>query len=572
MNTPTHPRPLAGFALGTVMVLALIMLAAVGALLGYATNELRAAHRNQLATQAFHLAEQGVELGIDALAAGAHKDATSGWAPIAGHTGRYKRTLTAADSSLDVFIDEDSTTTFTVRSRAEISRSPSLAASKAIRTKFTFNPTAGDPGNYPPPIIGVTVNLGDTANSPAEINRYGAFKSKYGEPVWNPLEFYPNSGTTAGLWTHDENNLAITNCFDGFRVISTATAANSLNLHSANILGKAISCAASIAYHYNSGASGVPPVWLGESQSAATATAGWTHTQRPYPGWVEPADLAGYQSFTTYGNGVTLDGKCLITGAPASLIDPSWSTAPADPVLDASGTVTNAGGSKIPTGTIPTQLGNSPTDNVNYQPAGTVTWPTDGSENASALIAQNFDPGSSSKIIINGPTTLIVTGNFKMNSDAVVFGPNGSLTVFQSGTHAEWNKTRSLTYTPLRDGNGVIEPPSAQSTALAAAGNCYDPKKLRLNRTAGGDVVLHPSETNRIICAEIVAPNATVELHADNARTKFIGRISGNHVVSTNQFDFFYDLDNGGGGGEDTKKWAMTEWQQIIPSTVSNTM
>ena len=52
--------PRFGYALGTVMVLALIMLAAVGALLAYATNEYRSARRNELATAAFHLAERGI--------------------------------------------------------------------------------------------------------------------------------------------------------------------------------------------------------------------------------------------------------------------------------------------------------------------------------------------------------------------------------------------------------------------------------------------------------------------------------------------------------------------------------
>lgn len=570
MKTPSSRR--AGFALGTVLVLALIMLASVGALLAYATNEYRSARRNQLATEAFHLAEQGIEYGIDALAADVYRNAAAGWSAVSGFPSRYKRTYNTGNNQLAVYIDDAGGTDFVVRATATARITGNLEVSRSIRAKFRYLPTAGIPGDFPPPIVGDEVDLGDTANSPGEINRYACFKSRYGAPVWNPRAHFPNSGTTASLWTVDENNAPITNCFDGFRVISRDTAANSLDLHSASIYGKAISCAPSIAYKWDPNASGVPPVWLGEQSIASTSTAGWTATERPYASWTEPADQATYQNFETYGNGVTLDGKCLITGMPTSAVDPTWFAAPTQPVLDATGKVTDPGGSALTAGTSPGRLSNSQYDTANYQPTGTVTWPTDGSEAASAFVVENFDPTSNSKIVINGPTTLVVTGNFKMNSQALVFGPNGSLTVFQSSTHAEWNKTQSLTYTPVRDGNGIIAPPSSQSIALANTTTCYDPKKLRLNRTAGGDIVLHPSETNRIICAEIVAPNATVELHADNARSTFIGRIVGKKVVSTNQFDFFYDLDNGGGGGETTKNWVMGEWRQILPTSVSDSM
>lgn len=572
----TSPSTRSGYALGTVMVLALIMLAAVGSLIAYATNEYRSAHRNQLATEAFHLAEQGIELGIDALASDAHKAAGSGWTnPSAS---RYKRTTATPGSTLAIYIDDNGGNVFTVRARAEIERSDTMAAARAIRTRFTYHPGQGTKQTPGPAIGGNSINLNfnGAANNEGEANRYACFKSRYGKPVWNPREFYPQTGPGARpeLWTTDDDGNYFTNCFDGFNVTAIGNSTSDCNIGAARIYGHVVTPAAGVVFAYETTAPDKPAAWLGEARVATDTLA---NDEKPYDGWVELPDQPGYAAQQTYGNANTLiDGKCIEHGV--TNLDTSWFDVPAQPTIDAAGTITDAGGANIPAGTVPTRLGNPNGPNidyVNYNGGGTVTWPASG-ESAAVYRAENFDINRSTDFVINGPVTLIVTGTkCGFAGGSIKFGPNGSLTVFYSGQHATLDKVLSQNYSPARQQDGTIDIPANQGSALAAAADCFDPKKLRFNCTNpnGGDFVIHTSDTNKQVAAEIIAPHMTVRLHAASSRSTFIGRLLGDKVETTNSFDFFYDLDNGGDDDDgETRNWVMSNWQQVLPSSVSDVM
>lgn len=578
----THSSIRSGFALGTVMVLALIMLAAVGSLLGFAINESRSAFRNQLATAAFHRAEEGIELAIDALARDVHTKATSGWSAVSG--SRFKKTISIGNTALVVFIDVIDANTFAVRSRATVTRSNSLSASRAIFTRFVSTAGTTAKKGAGPAIYGIQLKLSGDANSDDKVNHYAQFKSRYGKPVWNPRKFYPNNETYKSLWTKDEDNNAITNCFEGFRIESPATNAADVNIDNSYIYGHVATKAPGITYAYESTAADKPCAWIGEDLAPSTNTNSWTAEQRPYSGWTELPDRVVYGTHPTYATAdadkaTTIDGKCIEQGLPA--LDTSWLVTPKQPTVKTVGTgdsasvvIDDVGSSSLASGAPTLVERNSQYEDKFTPQSQTITWPRDNTEDPVIIRVQDFEANNTDKLVINSPVTLLVTGsNLKLNSDSITFGPKGSLTVFYNGSHIEMDKVKTLTYTPLRDANGKLL--SNQSTALAASTDNYNPDKLVLNCSASsGDIVIHANENNPLITAKIIAPSMTIELHAASNRSTFIGQLIGNIVTSTNNFDFFYDIDNGGGGGGGgtTKTWSIGLWRQIQPQTVSDTM
>lgn len=574
MNTTNSAR--SGFALGTVLVLALVMLASVGALLAYATNEYRSARRNQLATAAFHLAEQGIELGIDALASDAYRSTTAGWSTVSGRSSRYKRSTTLGADQLTIYIDDIGSNSFLVRAAATSRIPGNLEASRAIRAHFSYVPSNGR-RTTPGPAIGgnrINLNFNGAANNEGEANRYACFDSRYGKPVWNPREYYTQSARPDLWFTPAGSTTALTNCFDGFQVVGLSSSNGDCNIGAARIYGHVATPAASVSYAWEPNAPNKPAAWVGE-MSVATTQLGTS--EKPYAGWVELPDVPGYASQLTYNNANTLiDGKCIEQGNTA--MDTSWFTVPAQPTLDVNGAIANPGGSSAPIGAIPVRLGNQNGNNVdyvNYTGGGTVTWPTSG-EGAAVLRAENFDINQPTNFVINGPVTLIVTGTkCGFAGGSLKFGPNGSLTVFYSGQHATLDKVLSQKYEPARLADGTIDTPANQGPALARAADCYDPTKIRFNCTNpnGGDFVIHTNDSNKQVAAEIIAPYMTVRLHAASSRSTFIGRLLGNTVETTNSFDFFYDLNGGGGDDDDlNRNWTMGEWRQILPSAVSDSM
>lgn len=583
MKTTTTRR--SGFALGTVMVLALIMLAAVGALLGFAVNESRSAFRNQLATSAFHRAEQGIELAIDALARDVHKSAASGWNTVAGAPiTRYKKTLSTGDSKLVIYVDDMGGNTYSVRSRATITQSDSLTASRAILTRFVSSAgTTSKPGNGPG-IYGNILNLGANANSDDTVNRYGQFKSRYGKPVWNPRRFYPNSGTTTSLWTVDEKNNAITNCFDGFRIESPATTASGINIYNSYIYGHVATTAPNISYLYESSAPSKPSAWIGEDLAPSTSTNSWAAEKRPYSSWTELPDAVVYGTHPTYASAdadkyTTVDGKCIEQGLPA-LDTSSWLVTPVQPTVKTVGTGANTsvvidtvGSSSLASGTATLAEQNSAYETKFTPTSQTITWPRNGTESAAIIRVQDFEANNTTKFVINGPVTLLATGsNLKLNSSSITFGPKGSLTIYYNGGHMEMDRVKTLAYTPLRDANDNLL--TDQTAALASSTTNYNPDKLLLNCSAtSGDIVIHVNDSNPMVTAKIVAPSMDLKLHAASARSTFIGQLIGKLVETTNNFDFFYDIDNGGGGGDGTAKtWSISLWRQIQPQTVTDSM
>ncbi len=546
-----------GFALGTILVLSLIMMIAVAALLGYASSEHRAAYRNHLATEAFHQAENGIEFAVDALDSEANKK----WAnPLRYHKEE-------GNTVLDVYIKDEGGNPYkyTVTAIAAVSNLTGMVEKRAIRTEFTYVPKVGSTKGNGPAIGGNKITLGFNGSDKLK-NHYSAYRSSLGKPVWNPVGYY-KAKDYPDLWTTDPaTKQLVTNCFDDFRVVAL-NGQSGCNIGAAHIYGH-VASAGSVSWAKEKTAPDKPAAWVGEDLDPDEILA---PGQRPYAGWTEITDEMVYGTQQSYGNKDTLiDGKCIEQGF--TTMDKSWFTVPAAPTLDGD-KVTDPGGAAIPKDTVLTRLGNNNGngnfDNVNYNGGGTITWPASG-EGAAYFIADNFDITKKSTLVVNGPVTVVVTGvcKFSQNGDAdIIFGPKGSLTFVHTGGHAVLDYARSRKYTPEYKADGSLDVPQNQTSALASATDCYDPKKLRFHCTGDGDFVMHVNENNALMAAEIIAPRKTVRLHAStNKQSTFLGRILGNEVETTNGFDFFYDLDSGDGDGKDTTKdWVMVSWRQVVP-------
>ena len=161
--------------------------------------------------------------------------------------------------------------------------------------------------------------------------------------------------------------------------------------------------------------------------------------------------------------------------------------------------------------------------------------------------------------------TLVVTQSYSAQLKGKInFGPNGSLSLYCAGNNITVDMEDMKEHILTKDGNG-----NTVDTFVDA----YHPEKLRIYATGDkGTITMHPKDGDSI-CAEVIAPNYTVNLHAVSTRSTFIGRIIGNIVTPTNRYDFFYPI-KGGGGVDDpnNKPWAFANWRQVLPSTISDSM
>lgn len=568
-----------GFALGTVLVLSLIMLAAVGALLGYSTNEYRAARRNQYATEAFHLAEEGIARGVSA--AYEKRKSEPNWA---GDMPTI--TTMTAKPSVDPAIKGRSlrVTTTVEATRATIYSLASLettvgTVSRAIKVEYAVPQVATVVERSGPAIGGDEITLGYNGNGSLG-NHYSAFRSSLGKPVWNPCGYY-KAADRPDLWVRDSNGKLVTNCFDNFRVVGVGSGSWDCNIGAANIYGHVVSKGA-INWAREPGAPDKPAAWVGEDKDPGVSL---NLNEYPFPGWVPFADQYKYGSQKDYGNfDVLVDDKCIEANFTDLASD--WLSVPTPPTLDvakdSNGNVVqgkykigNAGGYSMPAGTEVTRLGNPQGngnfDYVNYNPSGTITWPASGEESV-CFSANNFEVSNKTTFVINGPVTVIVGSNCKFNENGaanVVFGPSGSLTIIQTGNHTTIDSLQVKNYVPDRLGDGSINAPANQAAALAAATENYTPSKLKIDCSNGCDVVVHVNERNPLLAAEITAPKGVVRLHAANTQSTFIGRILAHKVETTNGFDFFYDLDSGANSDDENQDgWPLLSWRQIAPSVV----
>ncbi len=553
MKTIPVPQPRSGFALGTVMVLSLIMLTAVGALLAYANDENRNARRNQLATEAFHLAEKGIEIGCDAVARAAHTETGTVW--TSPSASRYKRTIVEGNKTLLVYLDKKTNDEYRISAKASIAQATGLSASKAITTEFKVNGQSGTQTKPGPAIAGkAEVKLGLNGNS--EPVRLAAFDPDKGPPVWDPQRDKDINGNT--LTKRDVN------CLDSLRVVCLSGVTADLDIGESQVYGHILTKAPTVKAAFEPNASGKSPGWVGEYLTPLANTKVDSYT-KPYAGWTELADIVPksneYAGAQWVGHRVLVDGKCIEQNSSftQAQID-EWFAVPPQPTYNATTQQLTMSGttSTVTAVALPANYSGSANGNV-------VTWPASGEGAAYYVVDGNMAIGDSSIININGPVTLVVTQSSAQLKGKINFGPNGSLSLYCAGNNITVDMQDMKERIVKKDGKGDI----ISDTFVDA----YHPEKLRIYATGtDGSITMHPKDGDSI-CAEVIAPNYTVNLHAVSTRSTFIGRIIGKIVTTTNRYDFFFPIKGGGGNDNpNNKTWSFANWRQVLPSTISDSM
>ncbi len=187
------------------MVLALIMLAAVGSLVAYSVNESRSAMHNQLATEAFHLAERGVERAVDAVA----RNDFSAWG-TGSSPGEYvfvqrneRLGVHGTSTNVEIVPVAGASGSFVIRSQGT-SSAGGLEAKRAIKTEITKSQSSG---NARPPLrVGNDFRI-VYSDPPVEfhtVDASGNLTDKYGiqtsdhDPEFQNAQIYGSLQTATG--------------------------------------------------------------------------------------------------------------------------------------------------------------------------------------------------------------------------------------------------------------------------------------------------------------------------------------------------------------------------------------